>query len=303
MTRSPSQSDALRLALWQNGLFSGISGLLFVIAPNAVGDFLGAGPAWLFLSLGVGLILFAADLAHQASRTQLSPLRALVSSMADFSWVLGSALFLAFGLSLVTSAGGVAIAAVAVIVLQFGLRQMRGIVRLFRDPAVPGKLVYRNRFYTSAPPAAIWRVIADLGSISDYAENLSASRIKNGVPAGVGAIRECTDTGGKSWAETCTEFVPESHLLLEFDTSAPGFPFPVSEMEGGWRVMPADKGSWVEVWWNLIAKPEWAAGVILPLMTWQVERNFPAMLKKMEEAAQESWGDVGPEVLSQEGQQ
>lgn len=303
MTKHHSQSAPLRSALWQNGLFSGLSGLLFLIAPNAVGDFLGAGPSWLFLSLGVGLILFAADLAHQASREQLSPLRALVSSMADFSWVLGSALFLAFGLSLVTSAGGVAIAVVAVIVLQFGLRQMRGIVRLFRDSDAPGKLVYCNRFHTSAPAAAIWRVIADLGSISDYAANLSASRIKNGVPAGVGAARECTDTGGKSWTETCTEFVPQSHLLLEFDTNAPGFPFPVSEMEGGWRVIPADRGSYVEVWWELVTKPEWAAGMILPLMTWQVERNFPAMLKKMEEAAQGSCGDVGREVLSQEGRQ
>lgn len=285
MKYDPARAEALRRPLWQNALFSALSAVVLILAPGLVRDFFGAGPSWLFFSVGIGLLIFAADLLHQASRSQLSPLRAAVSSLADFFWVLGSLIFLVFFHGLISQSAALVVAAVAVIVLQFGFRQANGLLNLFREGGAHGKLVYRTEFSTQASPEAMWPMIADLGRISDYASNLAASRIKGNKQYGRGVIRECENHAGKVWTETCTEFVENRYLVLEFDTAAKGFPFPVSEMTGGWRVDPADSGSVVQVWWELVTKPRWAAFLILPLMVWQVERDFSVLLSNMEAAA------------------
>lgn len=118
-------SDLIR-ALKQNAAFSGISGLFLLLLPEFVAQFLGMGAPWFFQALGVGLLLFALDLIHQTRQAKPSPLRAISSALADFSWVLGTAIFLLFWGTDIATQGWVALVVIALIVAQFGIRQWRG---------------------------------------------------------------------------------------------------------------------------------------------------------------------------------
>jgi len=120
-----ADSELMR-ALKQNAAFSGISGLVLLLFPEFVARFLGVGAPWFFQALGVGLLLFAADLIHQTRQAKPSPLRAISSALADFAWVLGTAVILLFWGKDIAIQGWVALVVIALIVAQFGIRQWRG---------------------------------------------------------------------------------------------------------------------------------------------------------------------------------
>lgn len=118
-------SDLIR-ALKQNAVFSGLSGLFLLLLPEFVVQFLDLGASWFFRALGVGLLLFAVDLVHQTRQVYLSPLRAMLAALADFAWVLGTAVFLLSWGKDATTQGQVALVLIAAVVAQFGMRQWRG---------------------------------------------------------------------------------------------------------------------------------------------------------------------------------
>lgn len=135
---SASAPASLAGALRQNAIFSALSGTVMVFVPGQVAAFLGIGPSWLYLAVGIGLWLFAADLLHQTRQPRLSPGRAMLSSAGDFLWVLGTLIFLLFWGDRVSEQGAVALLIIAVLVLQFGLRQAAGIRALMREDGVAG---------------------------------------------------------------------------------------------------------------------------------------------------------------------
>jgi len=116
----------LTRALKQTAVFSGVSGLFLLLLPGFVARLLGLGAPWFFQALGVGLLLFALDLIHQTRQGKPSPLRAMTSALADFAWVLGTAVILLFWGKDIANQGWVALVVIAIIVAQFGIRQWRG---------------------------------------------------------------------------------------------------------------------------------------------------------------------------------
>jgi len=118
---------SLRSALSANALFSTVCGLVLLAAPATIGTLLEYDNVLLYRLLGLGLLLFAGDLCHQATRPQLSRARAMIASIGDFVWVVATAALLAAywqGLSVVAVA---LLLAVAGVVLTCGLLQARGI--------------------------------------------------------------------------------------------------------------------------------------------------------------------------------
>jgi len=271
----------LRTALLANALFSSGSGLIMISNPEWVGTLLGFDAAVIIMFAGVGLVLFAVDLLHQATRQRMQTWRALYASAADFLWVLGSiGGVLVFHETLSTS-GIVTVLVIAGIVFIFGAGQLLGIDRLHRNPETG---LYRHCILvnTHVPADAIWKVIRDLGTISQYTPSLQESVLLDNKTPGIGAIRQCVDQDGRTWCEECMEFSDiERSFLLRFLTDEPGFPFPASYMLGGWSVMPATNGSTVMIWWELQPKPKLLAPLILPILAFQADRNFPALIARM----------------------
>ncbi|MDZ4297760.1 MAG: SRPBCC family protein [Moraxellaceae bacterium] len=275
----------LRMALAANALFSLTCAGVMILFPATVGQWLGVNAPLLLQTLGAGLVLFAVDLLHQATRQRLATWRALYASLADLLWVVASVIVLVAFTQLFTPVGTALVVAIAAIVLLFGLLQLRGIALLHRLPVT---CLYRHciTVQTDAPADAMWAIVARLDEIQRYMPSLKRSEVLDGLSPGLGAIRQCEDHGGKQWTEECIAFNAGRSFDVRFYTEAPDFPFPARTMVGGWEVLPTQSGSQVRVWWELTPKPAWLASVVLPLLAWQADRDFPKVIGRMAAQAQ-----------------
>ncbi|MCC5785751.1 MAG: SRPBCC family protein [Phycisphaerales bacterium] len=285
-----SDTRTLRLALAGNAVFSLISASLLVSMPRLVGGWLGGWPSWVLVAIGAGLLVFGADLLHQATRRRVATWRALYASLADFAWVAGTVVLLL--VPGVFSRGGAILAlGVAAVVLGFGIVQMIGIGRAHRVRSG----VYRHCILVGvdAPTAAMWGVIGRIGDIHRYMPMLQDSCVLDDREPGPGAVRSCTDRAGRHWSEECTEFREGEGFTVRFLTDEPGFPFPARSMRGGWEVRPAGNGSTVQVWWELEPSSKLPAPVLMPMLGLKADLDFPKVIRRMAEAAspegQSSW--------------
>jgi len=282
----------LRIALLGNALFSICSGLVMLVAPNLVGEWLGIQADWIYRALGFGLLLFGADLTHQATRRRMASWRGLLSSVADFAWVGGTILLVAFAADWFSSGGLVLLLAVAGVVLFFGVLQLVGVVRLHRLPGSGG--LYRHCVLVESGVAApeMWKIVARLGEISRFMPMLKSSSLRGDLSPGKGCVRQCEDQSGKQWAEECTSFDPAARSFeVRFLCDEPGFPFPATAMRGGWEVIPTGADSCeTMVWWELAPNPRWLAPVLMPVLAFQADRDFPKVISNM--AAEAAGADL-----------
>jgi hypothetical protein len=284
-----NSKSTLRYALLTNAGFSGICGLVLVAFAEGVGRYLGPDLPWLYRAIGAGLLVFSADLVHQATSPRMGTWRALYSSLADSGWVLASLLLLLLAASRFTDVGMALIAGTAAVVLGLGLWQLWAVGTAHRVSRGDRKGWFRHcvAVDTSVKPDVMWDIIADLGGIRRYMPSLRESRLDGNQEPGVGAVRTCEQHSGKRWSEECIEFNPGTSFSLRFLAEAPDFPYPAREMVGSWEVSPSGSGSQVTVWWELIPKPSFLASIILPLLAWQVDRTFPRVIQRMAQESQQ----------------
>ncbi|MEO0987092.1 MAG: SRPBCC family protein [Cyanobacteria bacterium J06639_14] len=274
----------LRIALLSNAVFSVVCGLLMLVCPGFIGSLLGPQIDLLWRLLGLGLLIFAADLVHQATRPRLLTWRALYASVGDFLWVIGSAVGLLLFSSQFSLTGVVMVLVIAGVVWVFGYWQIWGIDRAHRaaNPAL-----YRHCLVvrTKASAAAMWHVIERMGDIQNYAPSLLRSELLHDQTPGLGVVRRCTAQSGRCWSEECVAFEPGHSFTMRFVAEAPDFPFPVSAMVGGWQVMSVEAGSAVKVWWELAPQPRFLAPVLLPILALGADRDVVQVIRRMEDDA------------------
>lgn len=270
----------LRVALVSNASFSLICAGLMIVHPTLVADWLGIQMPLILQVIGIGLVMFAADLLHQATRRRIATWRALYASVADFLWVIGTGIVLGLFSSALSQTSITLVLCVALAVLVFGAWQLWAIGRAHR---LSNGALYRHCIVVSvnAPAGAMWGVIGRIGDIKQYMPTLTHSEVRDGKTPGVGAVRMCKDRTGRQWAEECIEFQPGRRFDVRFLSHAPDFPFPAKSMHGGWEVIPAGSGSEVMVWWELEPKPKVLAPILLPLLAFQADRDFPKVVRRM----------------------
>jgi hypothetical protein len=127
MHRPPS--SLLRNTLRADAVFCALAGVDLVLFSRSVADFLGVADGYGLAFLGVGLLGYAAYLFVASRREPLSFTEAWTFVAADFVWIAGSALLIAFGPLSATGRWIVGIAAVAVLALaeakMFGIKRLR----------------------------------------------------------------------------------------------------------------------------------------------------------------------------------
>jgi len=290
------RSRPLRAALLANAIFSTSCAFGMLFAPGWVGDRLGIQIPLVLPLVGVGLVIFAVDLVHQATRPRIATWRALYASFADFLWVLGTVAGVALFAENLSDSGLLTVSAVAVIVFTFGVWQLWGINRIHW---VPESGLYRHcvPVHVNASAIAMWSVVSQLGDIQNYTPALKSSELLDGEAPGIGAIRRCVNQAGKAWAEECVTFEPDHRFVVRFLAETPDFPFPAKAMVGGWKVFPSDDGAEVMVWWELQPKPAFLAPVLLPILAFQADRDFPKVIARMASAARS--GENYPEADSE----
>lgn len=173
----------LRAALLANAVFSTICAMLMILCPGWVGTLLGVEAPLVIRGIGFGLALFAADLIHQATRSRIATWRALYAGVADFLWVLGTLVGIAFFPGVLSASGLVTVLTVAGIVFTFGVWQLRGI-RLAHGAGDP--TLYRHCIVVrvDADADAMWSVVERIGDIKKYMPTLHSSVVLDGGEAG-----------------------------------------------------------------------------------------------------------------------
>ena len=129
-SKENDKSTLLRRALFGNGTFSTISGLLFLIAAGSVARFTGIEPPFTFRVLGIGLLGFAAFLFWQSAQKVLDQREVKTIIVADLLWVAGSVFLLLTNWLPLTSGGWWGVAIIADVVAAFAVLQYVGLRRL-----------------------------------------------------------------------------------------------------------------------------------------------------------------------------
>ena len=96
MNTSPNQT-IIRRILYGNAIFSGVSGLLFILASNVIANFIGLESSPVILVIGIGLAGYAVLIYVNASRKEISRSFVLTAVISDSVWVLLSILLLTTG--------------------------------------------------------------------------------------------------------------------------------------------------------------------------------------------------------------
>ena len=120
----------LRNALFTNAAFSGLSGILCLIAAEPLTLFLGLTETYILYTIGVILLVFAADVAMTARQKPINPLFAKLIIAADLAWVIASFVVSFAFTSLFTFEGILLIEGIALVVLGFAVAQTIGLKQL-----------------------------------------------------------------------------------------------------------------------------------------------------------------------------
>lgn len=123
---SQPTSSLIRRALYGDAAFSGVSGLVFLLAANPVSTFLGVNAPMVIAVIGVGIVGYSALLFYHASRPMIAPSFALFPITGNSLWVLGSIVLLVTGWIPFSAEGKWAVAVVAMIVDAFAMVQFVG---------------------------------------------------------------------------------------------------------------------------------------------------------------------------------
>ena len=126
----PDKAAVLRLALRANGVFSGVSGLMFVVGSGPLAVFIGLPSPWILITIGLSLLSYSALLFQAASRSPIDRRHAILFTAMDTLWVAGSAILLITGWIPFTPAGKWAVIIVADMVAVLAVFQFIGLRRL-----------------------------------------------------------------------------------------------------------------------------------------------------------------------------
>ena len=125
---SHDSTTFLRRSLQLDGVASGLTGLLLLLAAGPVSALIGVTMPGVARAVGAGLVVFAAALLWNARRATIARGEAVATVLLNIAWVVGSAALIVLGP--LTPLGVVAVAAVALAVLAFTLLEILGLRRL-----------------------------------------------------------------------------------------------------------------------------------------------------------------------------
>lgn len=137
-----------------------------------------------------------------------------------------------------------------------------------------------SRWY-DADPDAVWRVITDPDIYADVAPNLSRVTVLDGE--GVGMRRECADTAGRSWTETCTAWEPGRGYAVEVNVAeSPVHRRLFRSFAGEWSMETREDG--VVVTMTFTYEPRYGP------FGWVVEKFVDREAKRLTDAIFDGWG-------------
>ncbi len=239
-------TSKLRNVLRLNAAFSLLTGLDGLLFAGWLADFLGLDAdmtVWVRLVAG-GLVGFAALVWFEAGgpARRMLPMAGLIA-VGDLLWVAATIVIIALGVF--STDGAVLAGLVALIVAEFGMMQLRHRRRARQATAAAGWTAddldtleaVRIDKTVAVDADSLWPVMIDHELYAKLAANLGGAVAV--TENGPGLVRECRDTRGRSWSESCTLWDPGRRFAISVETGAPDYPYPLDALEGSWGVEPA----------------------------------------------------------------
>jgi hypothetical protein len=129
------QWNLLTTTLTANAVFSGLSGLVLTIGARPTSEWLGI-PTWISVAVGLGLMVFSAQVAMTARNPQPPAVRMVIAG--DAAWVVIATGLIVFFPESMSTAGLVALGIVTVGVTTFAVLQWLGLrIATRSEDAVP----------------------------------------------------------------------------------------------------------------------------------------------------------------------
>jgi hypothetical protein len=125
---SHDSTTFLRRSLQLDGVASGLTGVLLLVAAGPVSTLIGNAAPGIARVVGALLVVYAAALLWNARRVTVARGEVVMAVLLNIGWVVGSAALIVLGP--LTVLGNVAVAAVAIGVLAFTLLEIVGLRRL-----------------------------------------------------------------------------------------------------------------------------------------------------------------------------
>ena len=125
MDHTTDHMTFLRRSLQLDGIASGLCGLVLVGGAGPVSTLIGLSTPFLARAVGAGLLVYAAALLWNASRSRVSRGEVVTAVVLNAAWVLGSAAVIADGP--LNAIGNLAVGAVAAAVLLFAILEVVGL--------------------------------------------------------------------------------------------------------------------------------------------------------------------------------
>jgi hypothetical protein len=125
---SHDSTTFLRRSLQLDGVASGLTGVLLLVAAGPISTLIGNAAPGIARVVGALLVVYAAALLWNARRATVARGEVALAVVLNIGWVVGSAALIILGP--LTALGNVAVAAVAVAVLGFTLLEIVGLRRL-----------------------------------------------------------------------------------------------------------------------------------------------------------------------------
>ena len=299
----------LRRTLTANATLCLAGGLSMVLAAGVLAPWLSPLSTGLFdLSTetlvrlaGLDVTAFALLCWWTARRRPLSRALAFLAIVLEVVWVVGAAFLMIAYPAALTGLGFWLVGATAILALDFALLQSFGLWQLYQGRA---KLTLENREGTfhlraeatvDAPLDVAWRVMADQAGYAEVADNIAEVKVVEGQ--GLGMIRQCRDTAGRSWRERCTEWEEGRAFAFEVDTAAPDYPYPIELLQGRWSMAPA--GDLVTQRMDFVIRPRagWVAAlqfrVLLALLLPVCDRLLANWAARMQAETERAWSSPG----------
>jgi ribosome-associated toxin RatA of RatAB toxin-antitoxin module len=227
----------LKFALTFNAIFSLVTGLLLVTMPDYISQLFGVTHGASFFYLGLSLVLFSIIVLYVSRQRHIHILYALIISLLDLIWVLASLIILILDPLQFKMTGDVIIAAVALIVLSIAIMQLFGIAKV--DQVKSDNKVLSFERIVPGNNIKVWNIISDVANYHRVAPNIDDVQIISGN--GEGMVRQCSQ-GKSSWTEECIDWKDGEQFSFKVNTDDPNYPFPLSFLQGTWKVASANNG-------------------------------------------------------------
>jgi hypothetical protein len=128
MIKNQTKPSLLSKAMTENAIFSGLAGLVLVVGASGLDGWLGV-DARLLAAIGLGLVVYAADLMWWSRSPRWLVTGGRMAVVADLGWVVAAAALIAFT-AVLTTQGEAALALVSVVIAALAAVQWMGLRKL-----------------------------------------------------------------------------------------------------------------------------------------------------------------------------